>query len=298
MKALVLGGSGLIGSAVARALEPTTQVTRFGRDELDTGDSAAVERIDLSGYDALVNCAGVTDEEVAASPERAVIRASVRTDRLIERAVLAGIRRFVYVSSAHVYGSLVGKLTEDCCPRPTGTYALSHYCAEQSLARHATGPDTAVLIIRPNAVFGMPPRPESFSRWTLIPYAFPRALSDTGVIRLKTSGTQRRNFVSADDIGRGVAHWLARPEREHVRRWNPIGPLTCSVRGFAEICCSVAREKTRTRARVAAPASNADAVPFEYSSQDPVHSPSDRIEPFVEELLAWLRVARGSRQAQ
>src|SRR5262249_6980594 len=132
-----------------------------------TVDLAGRDTLLLPDCDALVHCAGVTDEEVKADSGSALLRAGNGTDRLIAAAMAAGARRLAYVSSAHVYGTLTGHIDETLPPNPLSDYALAHYVAEQVLRRAALRPGLAVRILRPCAVFGPLADPKRFRRWSL-----------------------------------------------------------------------------------------------------------------------------------
>jgi len=107
----VAGASGLIGSAIARALETSgRRVVRIGRGPacdilLDLANPASLAGDALAGCEALVHAAGVTDEDFA-RPDVAQAKADAGARALFDGAARAGVRRFAYVSSAHVYGPL------------------------------------------------------------------------------------------------------------------------------------------------------------------------------------------------
>src|ERR1700743_1814127 len=109
MIAALLGYRGLIGSAVDQALQVDGwQVRQIGRGRdaayhLDMAASASLPSDMLAGCQLLVHCAGVTDEEMRNDRRGAFDRAAIGTEAMVRAAVTAGIRRFVYVSSAHVY---------------------------------------------------------------------------------------------------------------------------------------------------------------------------------------------------
>jgi NADP-dependent 3-hydroxy acid dehydrogenase YdfG len=57
-KIFVTGASAGVGQAVSNLLGQLYEITAPTRNELDLADFAAIDRLDLSSYDVIVNCAG------------------------------------------------------------------------------------------------------------------------------------------------------------------------------------------------------------------------------------------------
>lgn len=80
------------------------------------------------------------------------------TKRLAEAAALAGVKRFVYLSTIKVNGEMTGDgrgaFTESDTPKPEDPYGVSKWEAELALRdiEHRTG--MAVVIIRPPLIYG------------------------------------------------------------------------------------------------------------------------------------------------
>lgn len=241
------GVSGLIGSAVVRLLEHDHEIVKVGRRDgddvvLDLSDESTWDRADFPQIDALVHCAGVVDEDIRDHADLAWKKAVGGANRLVDAALHAGARHLVYISSAHVYGPLVGRVDESRASNPVSDYAIAHYATEQIFRRRASD-QVRVSALRPCAVFGLLPDPERFRRWSLVPFAVPRDAVSGGEIRIRSSGEQRRNFVGNDDIARVVARWLG----EDGQGWsvlNPIGLLDASIAEVAQICAEEAESVT------------------------------------------------------
>lgn len=292
MRFLVVGASGLIGSAVARRLRHEGTVAGLGRHaacelRADISVPETLSDLNLSGYDAIVHCAGVVDEDFV-TPEKAFWQATIGAAALVAAAARASIKRFAYVSSAHVYGPMVGELDERAPADPRSDYAIAHHATEQVL-RRSSGKFTAIAVFRPCAVFGMPPSFRSFRRWGLIPFAFPRSAAAEGKIELRSSGVQRRNFVATSDIADAVAYWLRHPRPASFEVFNPVGLNSLSVWEFAQMVAALCRARFGRDVRMArVPPSPAPdlAASFEYRSIHEFCRGSASLEAYVVEALA------------
>lgn len=177
MHVLITGGHGLIGHAVAeRLLAADHRVTnvdlpRFGvpdrvpggpggpgaydlieADILDVADWGAV----LGDVDVVVHTAGIHQvDEVARDPVRHIDVNVTGTHKLLTAAHQHGVRRFVYLSSAKVYGHAYGRASrEDDLVAPVESYALGKVVAEHYCAHFAEQLDMATCSIRPFSVYG------------------------------------------------------------------------------------------------------------------------------------------------
>lgn len=266
------GSSGLIGSAVRKRLGATREVRTIDKQPFadfvaDLSEPDSIATLDLNGCTALVHCAGIVDEDFT-NTGRAFRQATQGMSALVARAKSCGVSRFVYVSSAHVYGPFAGTISESSSPNPLSDYAIAHFASEQIL-RRAAGPGFRAVVLRPCAVFGIPPDLARFRRWALIPFGFPHSAVEHSRIELKSSGLQRRNFVGTDDIAGAIDTWLSDSWADPFLIVNPIGKESMTVLAFAQMCARIAETVTGQSCRVVrpdAPAPLADT--FEYTTMD------------------------------
>jgi UDP-glucose 4-epimerase len=210
---------------------------------------------------------------------------------LVRKAKLAGVRRFVYISSAHVYGPFTGIIDENARPNPLHDYAIAHFASEQIL-RRATTADFAGAAIRPCAVFGVPADIARFRRWALIPFGFPRAAVREGVIALASRGLQRRNFVGTDDIAQAISIWLAQEQVNSFTGMNAVGQTSMTVLDFAEMCATSAERVTGRPCRVTRPEGVDPARDnFEYNTIDPRFVGKASLTEFIDRMCGLLNVA-------
>jgi UDP-glucose 4-epimerase len=226
-KVLITGGLGYVGGRVAKALIEGTQlnvvVTTRGKnvsrpdwlargevlslDMAGEGDLASV----CQGVRCIVHLAAANEIESAADPEGALIVNGLGTLKLLRAAEKAGVERFIYFSTAHVYGApLRGVITESVIPRPVHPYAITHKVAEDFvLAAHASRKITGVVLRLSNG-FGAPTH-AGVNRWTLIANDLCRQAVVDGKLVLRSSGLQKRDFITLADVGRAVIHFIEQP---------------------------------------------------------------------------------------
>jgi UDP-glucose 4-epimerase len=266
-KVLLLGASGFIGSAVLAQLRQTHDVITAGRRQgshdifLDLNQDSSGS-IAGQGFSALVHCAGVTNEEMGRDAEGAWRRTTVLLPALIEGLIEGGLRSIIYISTAHVYGKLDGTVTEATRPDPRGNYAMAHYVTEQVVRASACGS----VILRPSTVYGIAAHFGSFSRYSLIPYAFPYMAVHEQKIALSSTGAQVMNFVDVGQIARHVARFMSDPPGTGTHCYNEAGERHMSVLEYADIVGRRYRMVTGNPCGVEAGSALSGGMSFRYES--------------------------------
>ncbi|MDW3220180.1 MAG: NAD-dependent epimerase/dehydratase family protein [Acidimicrobiales bacterium] len=173
MHVLVTGGHGLIGHGVSERLiaaghdVTVVELPRFGvpervarpdayrlieADILDVAEWGPV----LADVDAVVHTAGIHQvDEVARDAVRHIDVNVTGTHKLLTAAHEHGVGRFVYLSSAKVYGHAYGRASrESDLVAPLESYALGKVVAEHYCAHFANELGMATCSIRPFSVYG------------------------------------------------------------------------------------------------------------------------------------------------
>ena len=166
------------------------------------------------GMDSIVHLAAVNEIVSAADPEAALLINGLGTLHLLRAAEREGVKRFIYFSTAHVYGSpLVGRIAEDSLARPVHPYAITHRVAEDFVfAAHDREVLTGIVLRLSNGT-GAPADPQ-VDRWTLVGNDLCRQAVTTGKLVLRSSGLQQRDFVALADVSRAVLHMLRLPPEQ------------------------------------------------------------------------------------
>ena len=251
-KILITGGLGYIGGRVSQYLaKKSSYILRIstrntsesipnwlGNGELVNIDLSSEENLNAacSGVDSIIHLAAINEIDCFKNPELGITVNSLGTMKLLGAAIEAGVRRFIYISTAHVYGSpLTGVLSEENLVRPQHPYAISHKMAEDFvLAAHDTGQIDSVVLRLSNG-FGCPER-ENINRWTLIVNDLCRQAVTRKKLVLNTSGMQMRDFITLEDISRAIEHVLLINKRDTFNGlFNLGGENTMKIMDMANI---------------------------------------------------------------
>lgn len=233
MKLLVTGGAGYVGSVVA------AQLVRAGHetvvlDDLSKGhrgavtegarfvegsllDRAFVEKTIRGGFDGVLHFAALSlVAESVEQPERYYRNNVGGTLNLLEAMGEAGVRRFVFSSTAAVYGEPGEVPIPETAPtNPTNPYGGSKLAVDRLIGDVARARGLAATSLRyfnvagASGRFGEDHHPETH----LIPIVLQAAAGRRDAVKVfgtdypTPDGTAVRDFIHIEDLGR--AHLLA-----------------------------------------------------------------------------------------
>lgn len=161
---------------------------------VDFSKSAPLLANYCADVDVVVHLAALNDRDCARDPVFAH-RVNVEgTEQLLNAAVGAGVKRFIYLSTMHVYGAMQGNIDETRSPQPIYPYATTHLAAEQKLRDfHEKGKIEGVILRLTNS-FGRPVH-SSVNCWDLLLNDLARQAVVGNHMVLNSSGFQYRDFV-------------------------------------------------------------------------------------------------------
>ncbi len=223
---LVTGARGYLGGRICRAVSARAGLALVGTSRRRTPPAGwpggRFVRLDLSAKTALIarTLAGIDTIIHLAAPDRAsadanpvgaldvVTRASAA---LLEAAIATGVRRIIYVSTAHVYGTpLVGRIDERSLPRPASPYAITRRAAEDFvLAAHHAGRIDGIVVRLSNAIGA--PAWGDITQWGTVGNDLCRQAITGGILRLASSGEQWRDFIVISDVAAAMLHLIDLP---------------------------------------------------------------------------------------
>jgi len=227
---LITGGFGYIGGRVAHHLQCSGHTILLGTRQtsitpmwllgtevrkINWQDDIALERA-CHGVNVIIHAAGMNAQDCTKDPVAALEFNGMATARLARAASLAGVKLFIYLSTAHVYACpLVGIITEDSCPRNLHPYATSHLAGEQAaLYVGHSGPIESVVLRLSNSVGA--PMHKGVNCWSLLTNDLCRQAVERKQLTLNSAGSQQRDFVSLSEVCR-IIDWFVSNERNHLQ---------------------------------------------------------------------------------
>ncbi len=275
IKVLVTGGRGYVAGRLCEELvrHANIDVICASRSTLDVSFPRLQQRLidwasdqmllDLCrNVDAVIHLAAMNAQACAADPVAALEFNGGATVRLLNAAHSAKVKRFIYLSTAHVYGRpLMGRIDETTLPRPVHPYATSHRAAEDAvLAADASGWLTGVVLRMSNA-FGRPVLAEA-DCWSLLFNDLCRQAAQGPMLVLKSSGMQRRNFIAMTDVCAAMHHVLTTPaERLGARMFNLGSDWSPTIYECAQMVADMARTITGSRPEIRCTAATGELSP-------------------------------------
>lgn len=215
-KVLVTGGAGFIGSSVVRTLRDAgANVTVVDREPFpddsvpstvgDLEDPSVRDAAVTPDLDGIVHLAARTSVLASMEDPAGTYQANVAvTHELLELARRRRIERFVMSSTNAVTGDVGGHtIREDMPLRPLTPYGASKAAAEMLLDGYAGSYGMITCAVRLTNVFG----PGMGRKDSFVARLMRAALSGEDV-QVYGDGSQCRDFVHVDDVGRGfLAAW-------------------------------------------------------------------------------------------
>ena len=210
-KIYITGVSGFIGSSIAKLLLSkdykvigiTRKLSPAVKKELDIdvieSNLNDISSLELDTAHTLIHCATANDilsKDVIAGFSLSV----VGTVKILEASKRAGIQNVIFFSTAQVYGTELNgyfdEFSQINCETP---YAMNHYLGEELCKFYSQKNYLNITILRPSNVYGVP-EISTVNRKTLVPMCFVGDAINHGLITLHSSGRQKRNFISTDEL--------------------------------------------------------------------------------------------------
>ena len=252
---IVVGATGLIGSRLVKELLAAgIRVTATSRSptrevEVELGVPfvqldvlrPSVDRAVLPFADCLIHCATANDI-ISQTPADGFALSVTGTWNVLEMAVRLAIPRVVYFSTFQVYGTELSGIIDESTPVHCETaYGLNHWFGEEVCRMQAAKHRLSVAVVRPSNVYGAPAA-STVNRNTLVPACFVRDALRHGEIRLLSSGRQRRNFVSTQEVARDCLSLLANcPAGFSVT--NICSPYSATIHDVALLAADIYTER-------------------------------------------------------
>jgi UDP-glucose 4-epimerase len=222
MKILITGGLGYVGGRLSQYLSlKNHDVVLTSRNFAGTPDwlpRSKVVKVNFKneselnelckGIDCVIHLAGMSAADCVQDPVAALEVNGVFTGRLLQASMINKVKRFIYLSTAHVYGSpRKDKITEETCPLNIHSYAISHRAGEDLVRLAHSKKEIEGIVVRLSNTFGAPAFKEA-NCWMLLVNDLCVQSTKNQKLVLNSSGEQKRDFISLSDTERALEHLL------------------------------------------------------------------------------------------
>lgn len=310
MRVLITGNLGYVGPGVAlrlRKVFPAAHLVGFDSaffahalsnaasfperilDEQRFGDVRDLAAEDLTGFDAVVHLAAISNDPMGNRFESVTHEINCDASvRVAELANEAKVKRFVFASSCSVYGFAPGEARKESdALNPQTAYAKSKVETERRLAgmNHS---GMTVTCLRFATACGMSPR----LRLDLVLNDFVAASIAQGQITVLSDGTPWRPLIDVTDMARAIEWALVRPIEAGGRYLSVnVGSEEWNYQ-VKDLANAVARAKPGTAVsinRQAQPDTRSYKVDFSlFKALAPKHQPEMTLEKTIADLQAGL----------
>ena len=222
VRILITGGFGLIGGRLGQFLQQRGhQIILASRNVHNSPKwlpKSETIKIDWSNrksiiescmqVDAIIHAAGMNARDCVKDPISALEVNGVSTAHMVNAAIKNNVSYFIYLSTAHVYGSpLSGVITENTCPRNLHSYATSHLAGENVLLEAIRAKKIKGNVLRLSNAFGVPSHKNVNCRMLLVNDLCQQAVEKNKMV-LRSSGIQHRDFLTITDVCRSIEYLL------------------------------------------------------------------------------------------
>jgi UDP-glucose 4-epimerase len=229
MRILITGGLGYLGARLAQYLATNTihSIQLGTRKNISTVDwlsqvkvvntnwnsSFELENI-CQDVDIVIHLAGMNASDCMNNPTLALKVNGFSTKNLLQAAISKNVNRFIYLSSAHVYGSpLIGKIIEKSATRNLHPYATSHKAGEDIVRSANSKGEIEGIVIRLSNSFG-PPVDVQTNCWSLLTNDLCRQAAESSIMIIKNRVNERRDFISLSNASRAIEHLINLPSNQ------------------------------------------------------------------------------------
>lgn len=309
MKIVIPGGFGFVGGRLGQRLaslghdvvlgsrraRPAPAWLREGGVVRTDWDDAGSLEAACAGADVVIHAVGLGARESAEDPDAAFRVNAGHVERMVDAAARAGVRRFMYLSTAHVYSSpLSGRITEDTPLTNEHPYAASHAAGETAVLEATEAGSVDGVAVRLANGFGVPARRDA-DCWGLLVNDLCRQAVETRRLRIRR-GDAVRDFVALSQVTADFVRMLDMASFAPLKGTVNLGSgRATTVGAMARLVQDRAADVLGYRPPVLSEAgqgSDAGRQDLEYGTLRPLPRPSDPEGAWRNEVDDLLRFCR------
>lgn len=307
-KILITGGTGFIGGYLVREFVSDSQVICLVRPgsknlgrlskynvqiiEHDLKDSGLSLLPQLEGVDVIIHAgANPSSESSIENPLETVLDNVVGTLNLLELARHLKVKRFVYYSSAEVFGPIAvgADSREDDAYRSNSPYAATKAGGEELCVAYSHSFNIQVSILHLNNTFGPYCQPNR------LPTIIINKLLNDEVLDIHVSSTgdiSGRRWMYAGDTA-SHTRFVIENQTAQCEKWNSAGEKYFDNLEFAQMIATIMGKELKYRLIKAERPGHetcfsVDPIKFYQRGWSPLHT----IEERLQETIQWVEAAR------
>ena len=212
-KVLITGGLGNLGSwlsvhfanqgfdvyVLTRKAKIQLEGISYNIIEADITDLATLKSQITIPFDVCIHTASFNEHFLEDYATKALLINTLGTRNLLEALCVHGVKKFIYMSTFHVYGANDGHITEETPLFPKNDYATTHLCAEYYVKQFAFTCKLDYTIFRLTNSYGCP-LDSNTDKWYLVLNDLVKSAYENQKIVLKTNGEALRDFIWMGDV--------------------------------------------------------------------------------------------------
>ena len=255
---LITGGLGFLGARIAKDLLQNGYHLRIASTRsktislpielkdcefsyLDLTKKEVLDEI-CKDISCIIHLAALNAASCIEDPEQANVVNSLGTYNLLESAKKAKVDRFIYFSTAHVYGSpLVGTLDEKSKTQPTHPYSITHKLAEDYLLEATKDSNIKGTIFRLSNAVGSPLIKET-NCWMLVVNDLAQQILTSNKMIFRSSKYELRDFIPISDICNAINYEMGRKEASNFDLFNLGSSKSMTLGELANLMAKSSRE--------------------------------------------------------
>jgi len=222
-KVLITGGFGNLGSWISEYLDNLGYIvfilsknikdSPYNIIQADITDiNELKEKLDID-FDYVIHTASYNEFFHNNYAKKALLVNSLGSRNLIEILKDKHIKKFIYLSTFHIYGENSGVITEDTIPNPENDYASTHLFAEYYLKQFYATHKFPSTIFRLTNSYGTPKSIDS-NKWYLVLNDLVKSAFIDNKIILNSNGKAIRDFIYMGDVCKVIEKSLSLQEHQ------------------------------------------------------------------------------------
>ena len=208
---LVTGGFGFVGAWISQYLAEdydlyilskgnTRQVNcDFTFIKVDITDKKSLKVIEDKNFDYVIHGASLNEHFKPDYSTNALLVNALGTKNLIESLIKHRPKKFIYLSTFHVYGLLSGNITEATECKPSSDYGMTHLFAEHYVKMLCSQNDMQFTILRLTNCYGAPKTLTTDKRYLVFNDFVKSAFLDKKIIKKSTEAVTNNHVRILSD---------------------------------------------------------------------------------------------------